>query len=453
MAAEEEKPKHAIYGSAGMAAAGMIPDNRPKPVATEPEEAELEQNAPENEIVENGEESAESVEAVPQPAPEPDPKPEPKPEPIVPVFTGKHAVIIGHSGEGDFGNGLDKVFQRLDGVRLSALADANEEALDDSYTQAAAPVGFLDYREMLAETGPDLVCVAPSWTHQRHEMVRAAISGGGHVLCASPFTETLRDADDLLALAGEKGLHIAVAGLLREKPLISRFHEGRQALIGDLLEMHVFGEMGPHSGGEDLIANSLPLLDLARWFGGDPEFASAIIMKDGLPAIADDAHEAESRKLGPLLGDSIHATLLLESGIRVTFVSDAKMQPTTGRAGIRFVGTEATMRLYTDPVPVFSLQVESKPNEANRSDPWVQWPGAATDLESVDHLTGQDAENRRVVKNWLEAIDGDAELSCSGENAAKALEMAHGIWQSAITLKRAYFPLTNRLHPLAGETR
>ena len=30
----------------------------------------------------------------------------------------------------------------------------------------------------------------------------------------------------------------------------------------------------------------------------------------------------------------------------------------------------------------------------------------------------------------------------------KCLEMVHGVWQAGATMKRAYFPLANRLHPL-----
>lgn len=197
-----------------------------------------------------------------------------------------------------------------------------------------------------------------------------------------------------------------------------------------------------------MIANALPLFDLVRWFGGEPEFASATVSKQGYPAIPEDAHELKSRSLGRLLGDSIHAQFLLESGVRVTFTSDAQMQNIAGRAGIRFVGKEATMRLYTNPEIEFSIQFESRPNQAERSDPWTSWP-AGTGRESAETET---APNRDIVLDWISAIEEKRDPLCSAENATKALEMAHAIWQSAITLKRAYFPLPNRLHPLADES-
>lgn len=452
MVDDDEKPKPVFYGSAGMAAAGMMPGRTSPPAseeevneAAEPEEEEsvLEETFPEETepVTDDGKSITDKEESTTEE--------EQVEEAPIPAFSGKYALVIGHTGAGDFGNGLDKLFLRLDGVRLAALTDCNAETYEESATHAAAPRGFSSYSAMLErEEDAELCCIAPSWTNERYDMLKAALEADKHILCGCPFTATLKEADELLALAEKKERRVAVTGLLRADPLIERFHSGREALIGNLLEMHVYGAMGIHSGGEDLIANSLPLLDLVRFFGGEPEFASSVVSREGMPVIADDSHEAESRDIGPLLGDAIHAQFLLESGVRVTFTSDSRMQNVVGRAGIRFVGTDATMRLYTDPTPSFSLQVESQPNESERSDPWTRWPAGKNGEEN-----GAENPYQFVIKDWLSAIDGETEPVCSAENASKALEMAHAIWQSALTLKRAYFPLSNRLHPLAEESR
>lgn len=443
--ADDENPKHVIYGSAGMAAAGMIPGSATSRAKSEEQPVEGAANEEDASIADESLEDTQSEagsEEFEHPVPEPT-------EVAAPAFGGKYAVVIGHTGAGDFGDGLDRIFQRLDGVRLAALTDCNEETYEDTATNAAAPRGFSSYSAMLErEENADLCCVAPSWTEQRFEMIQSALNADCHVICGLPFTQTLKEADELLKQGREKGRLIAVTDFFRCDPLLSRFHAGSEALIGDLLEMHVYGAMGNQAGGEDMIANALPLFDLVRWFGGEPEFASATVSKQGYPAIPEDAHELKSRNLGRLLGDSIHAQFLLESGVRVTFTSDAQMQNIAGRAGIRFVGKEATMRLYTNPEIEFSIQFESRPNQAERSDPWTSWP-AGTGRESAETET---APNRDIVLDWISAIEEKRDPLCSAENATKALEMAHAIWQSAITLKRAYFPLPNRLHPLADES-
>lgn len=69
-----------------------------------------------------------------------------------------------------------------------------------------------------------------------------------------------------------------------------------------------------------------------------------------------------------------------------------------------------------------------------------------------EKLTGMHSANRRVVKDFLQAIEEDREPESSGERAMKALEMIHGVWQAGSTMKPAYFPLTNRLHPLSKDS-
>jgi hypothetical protein len=69
----------------------------------------------------------------------------------------------------------------------------------------------------------------------------------------------------------------------------------------------------------------------------------------------------------------------------------------------------------------------------------------------VEKLTQLDAANRLLVNDWLDAIRNDRAPQSSGDDGRKALEMVHGVWQAAVTMKRAYFPLVNRLHPLSED--
>ena len=149
-----------------MAAAGMIPSSRRTAKKTEPDpEPEVEreeeiEDAPIEDEVEADEGTEEAIEesaAVEEPEPEEEPAPE---EPEV-QFT--RAGIIGHTGSGDFGIGLDKVYQRLDGVRLDAITDLHGDAMEDTRSRIGAPAGYSDYTEMLEKEDLDLVCVACGW--------------------------------------------------------------------------------------------------------------------------------------------------------------------------------------------------------------------------------------------------------------------------------------------------
>lgn len=484
MAEDDQKNEHAIFGSAGMAAAGMIrggksaaarktrgaKESAPDPSAAgdepagEPVETEAaasgeapveestgtEAAAEDAPFIEFGTEAIQAHEETLQSPVEKSVEPEePTPDPVATRYL--RAAAIGHTGAGNFGHGLDILFQRLDGVRLVAIADADPEGLDAAQIRTGAETAYGDYREMFAKENIDLVAVGPRETGERYEMVKAALEAGAHVCVERPIARTLREADELVALAGEKGLKLAVLHPMRLDPHVMRFHAERADLIGDLIEMKVLGMMDHRAGGEDLLVLGTHLFDLVRLFGGEPNFCSATITKEGEPVIAEDAHHSEKENIGPVLGDAIHAEFLLDSGVHVSYVSDRRLHLLHGPWGIEFIGTRGKVRLFAGQPPTLSLLVEDDPASPDRSSRWVCWPEPAEDgtyHEPVDHFSGNDAANRLVVHDWLAAIAGDRDPVCSGANALKCLEMVHGVWQAGATMKRAYFPLANRLHPL-----
>jgi predicted dehydrogenase len=436
---DEDKPKAAILGSAGMAAAGMMPGARSekKPAESHEESTEAAESADEAPDADAGADDADAAAAE------------------EPAFNGFRVVVIGHTGEGGFGRDLDRAFHRLDGVRLSAISDGDGDSVEDTRVAAGAPEGYARYREMLEAEKPDLVCIAPRWTHRREDMLRDALEAGAHVICEGPFTRTLKEADELTALAEEKGLRISSVDSLRCSPHLRRLHEERDSLIGDLMQIRIHGDQGAGTaGGEDLLLRGIALFDVARWFAGEASYATATITKNGVPAIGEDVHESEDGDYGPLLGDSIHAEFVMDSGVQVSFDSDARLADLTGPAGIEFIGTKGRMRLILGEPPELSLLRESSPGSANQAEIWERWPEVDGDYHAeFDHCEGSAAETRRTVRDWIDAIGDDREPEASAENAMKALEIAHGIWQAGVTMKRAYFPLVNRLHPLSEESR
>ncbi len=485
MAEDEKKKTHALYGSAGMAAAGMIRQGRSRPVEKTPPpspEPQSEENkaedgasaelatvesdeplAPDAEATEEADSAAEENDEnathiefgteciVPDPAPAPRPERVELPFPPPPKFL--RAGAIGHTGAGGFGHGLDLLFNRLDGVRLVAIADADAEGLDAAQIRTGAETAHGDYHEMLAVASLDLVAVGPRETGERYEMVKAALEAGAHVVCERPLARTLREADELLALAAEKNLKLAVLHPMRCDPNVGRFLEARPSLIGDLLELKVFGMMDHRAGGEDLLVLGPHLFDLVRLFAGEPEFCTASITKEGVPAILEDAHLSEKEDLGPLLGDVIHAEFAMDSGVHVSYVSNEQLHRLHGPWGIELVGTAGRARLFAGQPPVISLLIDDDPASPDRQSRWIRWPEGQEPYHApVDHLSGNDAANRLVVADWLAAIAEDRAPRCSGEEGLKALEMVHGIWQAGTTMRRAFFPLANRFHPLVEET-
>ncbi len=115
-----------------------------------------------------------------------------RPAPPAPKYL--RAAVIGHTGKGNYGHGLDQLFLRLDGVRLAAIADADPEGLDAARSgrgrKRPTPISGKCSRMRT----PISSRWVPAKTGERYEMVKAALEAGAHVCCERPIARTLREA-------------------------------------------------------------------------------------------------------------------------------------------------------------------------------------------------------------------------------------------------------------------
>jgi predicted dehydrogenase len=97
------------------------------------------------------------------------------------------------------------------GVELAAVADRNAGTAE----RVGAELGVAwhtDHRALLGAV--DLVSIAVS-TDAHHAVARDCLQGGVHVLVEKPMTETLQQADELIALARARALCLQVGHLER----------------------------------------------------------------------------------------------------------------------------------------------------------------------------------------------------------------------------------------------
>lgn len=363
------------------------------------------------------------------------------------------AAIIGHTGAGDYGHGIELVFKGMSDVSVVAVADPHEAGRAKAQAASGAAKGYADYRDMLAKEKPDLVAIGPRWATEHHAMALAALESGAHLYLEKPFTITLAEADDIVNLARKKNLRVAVAHVTRMAPAVRRLEKAlRDGLIGDILEIHTVGKMGGRAGGQDMMVLGLHVFDLARLFAGEVKWCQASLQHRGKPATLADAKESPSDKVGPVVGDDIFAHFAMESGINVTFRSRVGLEKAAGPFGMEIIGTRGIVRLNSGFAPGISLLKEPNRSATTRVENWQDWTGGVDPASEVtfEGLSGYEASHRRVVRDWLQAIDEKREPLGSGERAMKAIEMAHGVFQAGITCQRAEFPLAKRTHPLAA---
>jgi predicted dehydrogenase len=113
---------------------------------------------------------------------------------------------------------------RLADARVLAVSSRLLPKAQEFAARHGIPRAYGDYRELLADPDVDVVYVATPHA-QHHEVTRAALLAGKHVLCEKAFTLTVADAEDVVDLARERGLFLMEAMWTRFNPLIRRVRE------------------------------------------------------------------------------------------------------------------------------------------------------------------------------------------------------------------------------------
>jgi predicted dehydrogenase len=352
------------------------------------------------------------------------------------------AAVIGHTGHGDYGHGLDGIFNNRRGIELAALADPDPDGRAKTAAKIGAPRTYADYRELLEKERPNLVSIAMRQSDEHHAIALAALRVGAHIYCEKPFVTAPIESDELLAEADKRGLKIAVAHTMRMTPVMVRLKQAIvEGLIGDIVEARAFGKQDARAGGEDMMVLGSHLFDLLRLFLGDPLWCSARVLWKGRDLVPADRRIVQDN-VGYVAGDEVFAQFVFPSGVNATFTSAAKLRATVGHWGIEFFGSKGAARINCDIAPNVFIR---------RSTDWKA-EGKTDDWQPLDPsvLKSPSAHNLDPVGDWLDAVSKNREPECSGRNGAWAVEMVMAVYQAALSGKRVSFPLAARAHPLAA---
>ena len=101
----------------------------------------------------------------------------------------------------------------IPGVQVAALSDPSQPAMQHVTTELASTSSipqFTDYREMLAKTELDAVCISsPNRLHV--EQLLASVERGLHVLCEKPLSLSPAEVTQVVAATKRTGRVVAVA--------------------------------------------------------------------------------------------------------------------------------------------------------------------------------------------------------------------------------------------------
>ena len=146
------------------------------------------------------------------------------------------AAVIGRTGRGDYGHGLDVVWNFLPGVEIVAVADEDAAGRRKAADRLGVRAAYADYRQMLRQEKPDVVSIAPRWPDCHHDMVIAAAEARASIYLEKPMARTPAEADRMIAACDRAGVKLAVAHQMRIAPTLElakrRTHPGCRTAAG-----------------------------------------------------------------------------------------------------------------------------------------------------------------------------------------------------------------------------
>jgi predicted dehydrogenase len=352
------------------------------------------------------------------------------------------AAVIGHTGRGDYGHGLENIFASRPNVELVALADPDLDGRAKTSAKIGAPRSYADYRELLDKEPPQLVSIAMRQADQHHAIALAALRAGAHVYCEKPFVTAPFESDELLAEAGRRGLKLAVAHTMRMMPVVRQLKQAMtEGFLGQIVEARAYGKQDARAGGEDMMVLGTHLFDLLRLFLGNPLWCSARVLWQGRDIVPTDGRLVKDN-VGLVAGDQVFAQFAFPNSVNATFTSAAKLRETVGHWGIEFYGSATTARINCDIAPNVFVRRSAPWTREGKNDSWVPFDPAV--------LKSPPSPSAGPVDDWLDAIANKREPECSGRNGAWAVEMVMGVYHAALSGHRTTFPVKDRMHPLRG---
>jgi predicted dehydrogenase len=344
---------------------------------------------------------------------------------------------------------------RLPEVELVAVADADPAGLAKAQKKLKLEKGYSDYRQMLAETKPEIVAVAPRHLEEHRDMMLAAINAGARgIYSEKPFCRTPAEADAIIAAADQRGVKIAIAHRNRYHPVVPVVQRlVKEDTIGRLLEIRCRGKEDARGGAEDLWVLGAHLLNLAAVYAGKPVAASAVLLQDGRPITKSDVRNG-AEGIGPIAGNQLHARFDTESGAPVFFDSLANAGVKAAGFGLQLIGTKGIIdfRCDTEPLAQLCAGNSSQPSKDPRA--WTPISSAGVGQpEPISDLKDQVSLHLLPGRDLIAAINENRQPLCSAADGRLVIEMIMAVFAShRQDGRRVAFPLTDRENPLAQWT-
>lgn len=357
--------------------------------------------------------------------------------------------VIGSTGRGNYGHGLDTAWAAIEETQVVAVADDNLAGLAAAAKKLKVDAAFSDYRRMLDEVKPDIVAIGPRWIDQHRDMALAAIQRGAHVFMEKPFCRTLEEADELVAACHRHQVKLAVGHPTRYSPMIATVRKLiRDGAIGDVLEFRGRGKEDRRGGGEDLWVLGTHILDMIHAIAGRPLWTFGQVFVGGQRATRNDiAPGAEG--IGPLCGDEVLASYGLAGDATACFASKRHAGGKPSRYGLQIFGSRGVLEIIEGTLPPVWYLGDPAWSPRRSGATWQKVSSAGIGVP--EPLSGPEytARHTLAIRDLLQAIEQDRPPVGNVEAARDVTEMIVSVFASHFEERPVRLPLEKRSNPLA----
>ena len=365
--------------------------------------------------------------------------------------TKLRVALIGHTGRGNYGHGLDTMWKAIPATEIVAIADADAKGLETELKKIGTGKGFADYKAMLAEVKPDIVAIGARHIDQHRDMMLAAIQNGAKgIYIEKPFVRSPAEADEVIAAAEKTGTKIAIAHRNRYHPVMSTITRLIEAgEIGRVLEMRGRGKEDTRGGSLDLWVLGSHIFNLATLFGGEPLACTAGVYQDGKPITKAQVKEGDEG-IGALAGNEVHARFELAKGINLFFDSVQGAGVKEAGFGLQIIGTKGVIDFRIDQEPVAHLRPGSPFQPNLKASPWLPITTAGIGQpEPIAHLGKMLSSHEAAGLNLIAAIQENRAPLCDAVQGRQTIEMICAVFEShRLNGQRVTLPLKTRVNPL-----
>ena len=360
--------------------------------------------------------------------------------------------IIGSTGRGNYGHGLDVAWKNISTANIVAVADDNSRGRESALKRLNCKKGYEDYRQMLKVEKPDFISICPRHVDQRVPMIEAACEVGVKgIYVEKPFARSMEECDRIQKACESAGVRVAIAHRNRYHPalpIVRKIIE--DGLIGKVSALCGRGKEDHRGGGEDLWVLGTHVLDLVNAIAGDPKSCSAELRIKGKLVQKKDIQPG-NEGLGPLAGDEVHARWKMKNGWHTTFDSIRGHGMKSANFGLQIIGNEGVIDLRCDREPFAHFREGSPWLPDSKLSSWIPISSEGIGKTEIIPISQTVQNHKSAMINLIESVQKNCSPSCGLEEGISTVRFVQSVFASHMEEgKNVPFPLKLRKHPFLG---